>query len=180
MDYQAFLNRLQKRGSKPHTIGHCLGTRDAWKWVRKNKWHRLNNKPLSQSLYSSIINTVNQFIIEQLLEGHEIELPNRLGSLYLASVPAKVVYKDGELKTNYRTDWLKTFSLWFEDEEAYNSHKRIKRVQKDIVFIKYDKHKANFINKRFYFFRANRSLVRKVGHTVENCPIPILSLEDKN
>lgn len=165
--YQEFLNSLQKRGSKPHTITHCLGARDAWKWLRKNKWHKTKGTPVSQALYGSIIDAVNQFLVEQLLEGHEIELPQRMGSFYLASVPAKVAFEGGKMKNNYRTDWLKTLQLWHEDEEARNSHKRIKRIQNDIFFIKYDKTKANFTNKRFYIFRANRSLVKKVGEAIE-------------
>lgn len=106
--------------------------------------------------------------MEQLLEGHEIELPHRMGSIYLASTPARVACEGSEIRTNYRTDWIKTLRLWYEDAGARESHKTIKRVQKDIVFINYDKKKANYTNKRFYVFRANRSLVKKVGHAVES------------
>lgn len=167
MEYQAFLNRLQKRGSKKHVITHCLGARDAWKWVRKNKWERLGGHPCPQSLYGSIIDHVHQLLVEQMMEGHIIDMPMQMGSFYVASIPARVEYKEGKIKTNYRVDWLKTLKLWYEDKEALESHQTIKRVQKDIVYIGYDKRKANFTNKRFYVFRANRSLVRKVGHALE-------------
>ena len=178
--YQEFLSRLQKRGSKPHTITHCLGARDAWKWLRRNKWHKTKGQPVSQSLYSSIIDRVNQLLVEQMLEGHEIELPHRMGSFYLASWPAKVSMKDGELKTNYRTDWLKTLKLFYEDEEARNLHKTVKRIQRDIVFIKWDKRKATFTNRRFYVFRANRSLVKKVGHALELHTLPVMKVREFN
>lgn len=112
-----------------------------------------------------------------MLEGHEVELPCRMGSFYLASIPAKVAWEDGKLKTNYRTDWLKTLALWFADEEARNSHKTVKRVQDDIVFIKYDKRNANYTNKRFYQFRANRSLVRKVGRALEERKINVMNIK---
>lgn len=175
MDYQAFLNRLQKRGSKPHTIKHCYGSRDAWKWLRRNKWKKTKGQHIEQALYSSIIDAVNKALVEKLLEGHEIELPQRMGSLYLASTPSKVVFENGVLKTNYRVDWLKTLKLWFEDAEARNAHKTVKRVQKDIIFIKYDKHKATYTNKRFYAFRANRSLIRKVGQQAERQQVIVLA-----
>ena len=179
-DYQQFLNQLQKRGSKPHTIGHCLGARDAWKWVRRNKWQRTKGRWVSQSLYSSIIDAVNQALAEQLIEGHEIELPMRMGSFYIASMSSKVVIEDGQMKTNYRTDWLKTLKLWYEDEEARNTHRPIKRIQKDIYFIRYDKRKATFTNRRFYIFRANRSLVRKVGRAIEDGSIRACKLDTKS
>ena len=165
--YQEFLNRLQKRGSKPHKISHCLGTRDAWRWVRHNHWQKTGGQPVDQLLYSRIINEVNKILVEKMLEGHVFDIPFRMGSLLIASMPAKVEMVDGQLQTNYRTDWLKTLQYFYEDEEGRNSHKTIKRVQPEIYFIKYSKHGARFHNRMFYQFRANRSLVRKLGAAVE-------------
>jgi hypothetical protein len=167
-EYQEFVGKLQKRGSKPYKISHCLGTRDAWKWVRKNKWKMLGGKPCDQSLYSNVINTVNKKAIDLILEGHEIEVPCRVGSFYLTHVPAKVAVEDGKVKSNYRTDWLKTLQLWYEDIEARNTHRKVKRVQDVITFLYYDRTKANYTNMGFYIFRPNRSIVRIIGRTLEN------------
>lgn len=166
-DYQEFLGKLQKRGSNPHRIRHCLGSRDAWKWVRKNKWKALDGKPCGQSQYSEIINTVNQFIVKQLLEGHEVEFPHQMGTLIISSVPTRVSIKNGKVTTNYRTDWKKTLDYWFEDRTAKEGHKYIKRIQKNLYFIRYCKNKALFKNRHFYSFRANRSLVKTFGKAVE-------------
>ena len=167
-DYQQFLNKLQKRGSKPHRISHCLGARDAWKWVRKNKWEAIGGKPCSQSLYSQVISTVNWLIVEQLLDGHEIELPYQMGSILLSSIPTYVCMEDGKAKNNYSTDWKKTLEYWFEDPDAKASHQRIKRVQPWKYEVLYLKQKAMYRNRRFYQFRPNRSLIRYIGHAVEN------------
>lgn len=176
MSYQAFLNRLQKRGSKPHSISHCLGARDAWKWVRKNKWELLNHHPVSHSLYSCVIDSINQILVEQILEGHKVDMPCGMGSFYLSGVPARVAMEEGKMKTNYRTDWLKTLELWYADEEARNSHKTVKRVQSEIISIRYDKTRAHYTNKRFYLFRANRSFVRKVGRAIEERKVNVMKL----
>lgn len=165
--YQEFLNKLQKRGSKPYKIAHCLGARDAWKWVRRNKWKALDGAPCSKLTYGDIISTVNSKLAELMLEGHEVELPYKMGSFILCSLPSRVFFEEGEYKTNYRTDWLKTLALWYEDEKARNTHKPIKRIAKSIYFIRYYKSRANYKNKRFYKFRANRSLVRKLGAAIE-------------
>lgn len=180
MDYQEFLNRLQKRGSKPHRISHCYGARDAWRWVRGNKWQAFNGHPFPQSLYSHIVGAVNQFLIEQLLEGHKIHLPCGMGTLYLASIPSKVHLEGSSLKTNYRTDWQKTLRLWYDDADARNKHQLVKRIQKDIVFIKYDKSGANYTNKKYYHFRANRSLVRKVGKAIEEGSATMMKINKNN
>lgn len=166
-DYQTFLNKLQKRGSKPHKLSHCLGSRDAWKYIRKNKWKYLGGNPCDQSLYSKIISTVNKYLAEQLLEGHTVEFSCNMGSINVASVPSRVYMKEGELVNNYRTDWKKTLDLWYEDEEARNSHKTVKRIQKRIYLIKYNKEEARFHNMRFYSFRANRSLAKTLGREIE-------------
>ena len=165
MDYQEYLNKLQKRGSKPHRISHCLGARDAFHWVRANHWQATGGRAVDKLLYSQIITEVHKVLAEQLLEGHEIEFPYQMGCLIVSRMPAKVEYEDGELKTNYRTDWKKTLEYRFHEDP--DGHKLIKRVQPFIYSIRYYKKKANYHNKRFYLFRANRSLVREMGAAVE-------------
>lgn len=187
MEYQEFLNQLQKRGSKPHKLGHCLGTRDAWKWVRHNHWQKTGGEPVDQLLYSKIINEVNQILVEQMLEGHVFDLPYQMGSFLIASKPARVEEVDGELLTNYRTDWKKTLQYFYEDEEGRNQHKTIKRIQTEIYYIKYSKKGAKYHNRMFYKFRANRSFVKKLGaavgmgvvHCFKAKGAPLSELKDK-
>ena len=97
--YQEFVGKLQKRGSKPHKISHCLGSRDAFHWVRKNHWEATGGKPIDKQLYSQIISEIHKVLVEAFLEGHEIEFPYQMGSLVLTRTPSKVFYEDGELKT---------------------------------------------------------------------------------
>lgn len=168
MSYHEFLNTLQKRGSKPHKLTHCLGVRDAWKWVRKNKWKALKGNKCSSADYGTVINEVNKILIERLLEGHSIVLPHQMGTLKLTAVNTKISYKDGKLQNNYRTDWKKTLEYWYEDNEAYKEKKRIKRIQKLLYSIKYIKNSARYKNQMFYQFRVNRGLVRTLGNKIEN------------
>lgn len=179
-DYQEFLNKLQKRGSNKYHISHCLGSRDAWKWVRKNKWECLKGQTCTSTLYSNIISTVNRMLAEQLLEGHEIEFPHQMGSLKLISVSPIVKNINGKIVTNYRTDWKKTLELWFTDKEARESHLPIKRVQNKIYHIRYNKKKAVYLNKSIYDFRLNRSLVRKLGEALERGKILTEAVEYNN
>lgn len=170
-EYQEFIGKLQKRGSKPHKISHCLGSRDAFHWVRKNKWEATEGKPVDKLLYSQIISEIHKVLVESLVEGHEIEFPYQMGSLVLVRTPSKVFYEEGELKTNYRTDWKKTLDYRFnEDPEG---HKLIKRIQPYIYTVKYYKRGARYHNRKFYYFRANRSLLRKVGAAVERGKVSV-------
>lgn len=127
----------------------------------------MGGKPCDKLLYSQIIKEVNKILAEKLLEGHTIEFPYQMGKLMLASLPTRVFYKDGELRTNYRTDWKKTLDLWYEDEEMLNTHKPIKKIHQKIYFIKYYRTDAKFPNKRFYKFRTNRGLARELGRMID-------------
>ena len=166
-EYKEFLMNLQKHGSYPYKINHCLGSRDAFHWVRKNKWQALGGTTCDKQLYSKIVSEVNKILADMLLEGHEIEFPHQMGHITLSCTPAKVYYKDGELHTNYWTDWQKTIQAMYEDKTVRESHQRIKRVQPLVYKIKYYKRKARFHNRYFYCFRPNRSLVRAMGVAIE-------------
>lgn len=165
-DYEDFLGKLQKRGSKPHKIQHCLGSRDAFHWVRKNKWKALDGIPCDKLFYSQIIHAVHQELVDLMLEGHTVELPYQMGELLINCIPARVGYKEGELKNNYMTDWKKTLEFLYEDKDALGQHKRVKRILPYIYQIRYYKRKAKYSNRRFYSFRANRSLRKLLGKAI--------------
>jgi hypothetical protein len=176
--YQEFLNQLQKRGSKPHKISHCLGSRDAFHWVRKNKWKATGGKTVDKQLYSKIVSEIHKVLVESLLEGHELELPYQMGSLILVRTPSKVYYDNGELKTNYRTDWKKTLNYrFYEDPEG---HQLIKHIEPFIYTVKYYKRGARYHNRKFYNFRANRSLLREVRAAMERGKMNVGTIRSHN
>lgn len=150
-----------------YKIRNCLGSRDAWRWVRKNKWKELGNKPFDKSLYSRIVDMVNTMLMEKLIEGHRIVLPCYMGSLSLVSVPTRLYYEEGRYRNTYGTDWKKTLQFWEEDSEARRKRVRIKKISDRKIIIRYSKKDSRYNNRRFYLFRANRSLVRQLGRALE-------------
>lgn len=168
MSYQEFLNKIQRCGSKPHNISHCYGARDAWKWVRKNKWESLKGYKCSSSLYGAVIDEVNKMLSEKLLEGHSVDLPHQMGTLRLIAKEGKTGFLEGKIRNNYRVDWKKTLECWYEDDDARKQKIKIKRVQKYIYSLEYLKQHARYRNQKFYQFRVNRSLVRALGDKIEN------------
>lgn len=168
MDYQEFLNKVQKKGSKPYRIGHCYGARDSWKWVRKNKWKALKGEKCSSDLYSSVIKGVNKLLIEQLFTGHRVFLPHQMGNLILSATPAKLHEEGGKIKNNYRPDWKRTLENWYKDDAMFNERKCVKRVQEYIYKLHYSKNSANYRNQKYYHFIPCRSFVRSLGKKIDN------------
>ena len=173
MDYQMPQDHLKRE----YKINHCLGTRQAWLWIRANSWKPLNNTSCDSSIYSKIINSINKLLAESLLEGHTIVFPYKIGRLSIQSVKTYVKLKNGVLKDNYRTDWKTTLKYWQEDPDAQKAHKRIKRIQKYLYFIRYSRRGSSHRYKAFYKFRANRSLVRLVGHEIEKRSLKVARLD---
>lgn len=168
MSLKEFLFQLQKPGSKPYKLTHCYGARDAWKWVRRNKWAALNGNKCSETLYGDIISTINQKLAEKLLEGHRIDFPYNMGTLELTATEPDVYLKDGKMTNTYRIDWKKTLNYWYEDSKAREERKHIKRIQKYIYHIHYSKAKASYRNQKYYDLRLNRSLIRALGAKIDN------------
>lgn len=154
----------QKRN---HKIKNSYGVYDAYKYYRKNK-PKDKKYILTESQYFSIIRHINNLLVDKLLLESEIKFPCRLGSLYIIKNSTKI-YKEGNvLKNTYPIDWNTTLNLWKDDVEAYNQRILVKHLSKEVFKIKYDKRKANYINKSFFDFKPNRTLKIKLKELIKN------------
>ena len=105
---------------RTHKVSGSLGVYDAYKYIRKNKWFDIG-RPLTEHEFYSIIRRVNNYLAEELLKGHDISLPHRMGRLELRKYDAKIYLKDNKVVTNLPIDWDKTLRLWYEDKESYDN-----------------------------------------------------------
>lgn len=158
---------LKVNEPRVHKIRSSLGVYDAYKYIRKNKWFNIG-RPLTEHEFYTIIRQVNNLLADSLLEGNDIILPNRLGTLELRKYNARIDIKDGKLKTNLPIDWDRTLKLWSEDEEAYKNRILIKMEEKEIFKVFYNKRTANYENKSFYTFEVNRDLKRRLKQKIKN------------
>lgn len=174
ISYEEFLSEVQRKGSKPHRIAHCLGVRDAWRWARRLKWGPTGGSKFTSDIFSRIVDTVNQELSESLLEGHEVVFPHQMGTLRLIGRTPVIKSRGNRIVTNYRTDWGKTMRCWYEDSSMRSQRRLIKRPARYICSISYLKSSARYRNRRFYSFRANRSLVRRLGKRIEEGKVNFL------
>ena len=166
MSFQEFRKSILKtKNKRHHSIKGSLGVRDAFKWCQKNKWPGINTV-LKESEFYKIIRTVNKLIAEELMQGHDVKFPQRMGQLEVRKYETYVKLKDGKIKTNRGIDWNATLQLWYQDEEAKENKILIKSEDLESFTILYNRAVANYNNKTLYQFKPHRALllaVKKAG-----------------
>ena len=148
---------LKLNGSRHHKINKSLGTYDAYKWLRKNKW--LGMEPISEHDFYAIIRAMNKALAKNFLHLGSIKLPERMGEITL---------KNGKVQTNLPIDWDATLSLWSEDKDSYEKRTLIRAEEREIFKVIYDKSKALYNNKSFYTFELNRDIKISLKRQLKN------------
>ena len=164
-DFRKKVLKLDK--PRQHKVNNSLGTYDAYKWIRKNKWLDIG-RPITEHEFYTIIRQVNNLLAENFLKGRDIVLPHRLGTIELRKYETKMSFNNGKLHTNLPIDWDRTLKLWAEDEEAYKEKMLVKVEEKEIFKVFYNKGKANYNNKSFYEFEVNRDLKRRLKQRIKD------------
>lgn len=166
MNYNNFRAKVLKvNKKKKFKVRNSYGTKQGWRWYKKNKW--LDGEPVTEKQFGIIIRTINEALIEQLLNGSDINLPHRMGRLELRKVKSRIEFKDGKLDTNLPVDWDRTLKLWYEDAKSYEDRVLIRKEYKEIFRIIYNKSKANYNNKTFYQFTPHRDVKKKLSERIK-------------
>lgn len=158
---------LKVNGPRLHRIRNSLGTYDAYKWIRKNKWLNIG-RPLTEHEFYTIVRQVNNLLAENILNGEDIVLPHRLGRIELRKYDTRISLKDGKLVTNLPIDWDRTLKLWSEDEEAYKDRTLVKMEEKETFKVFYNKGTALYANKSFMQFEVNRDIKRRLKQKIKD------------
>lgn len=163
-----FLNSIKKVNEpRVHKVRGSYGVYDAYKWIRKNRWLNIG-RCLTEHEFYSIIRKVNGYLADSFLHGNDIKLPHRMGRIELRKYDVRVSFDGEKVKTNLPIDWDKTLKLWYEDEEAYKSRTLVKMEEKEIFKVHYNKSKADYTNKSFYQFNANRELKKALKRNIKD------------
>lgn len=167
MDYNDFRREvLGLNKSRIHKVTNSYGVFDAFKYYRKIR-PKDSKYVLTDSQYFSIIRSINKLLAEQLLSGEEVKFPERMGKLELRKFPTTLKIVDGKLINKLPIDWDTTLRLWAEDEEVYEARTLIRFESKETFRIIYNKSKANYPNKSYYEFNANRELKQKLKERIK-------------
>ena len=158
---------LKINESRIHKVNKSLGVYNAYKWIRKNKWLDIG-RPLTEHEFYTIIRQVNNLLADNILDGNDIHLPHRMGDIELRKYENIVEFRNGMLIESLPIDWDRTLKLWYEDEEAYKNKTLIKMEEKETFRVFYNKRTANYENKSFMQFEANRNLKLRLKQKIKN------------
>ena len=156
------LQIVKAKGPKNHKIRNSWGVYDAYKWIRKNNWLDIG-RPLTEHQFYYIIRNVNKGLVQQFFNKQYIIFPHKMGRIDLIKNKARAVFKNGKLKINKAINWGKTLEYWEQDEEAFNRKILIYNDAEYIFKIMYSRMKANYKNKRVFFFYPNRTFKRQLA-----------------
>ena len=63
-----------------------------------------------------------------------------------------------QVVSTHPIDWDGTIKLWYEDEESREKKTILKKKEKEVFRIGYNKSHARYKNKEYYEFKVNRAL----------------------
>lgn len=176
-----FMNFI-KRANAPriHKVRGSYGVYDGFKFYRKIR-PKEHKYVLTESQYFSIIRKVNKLLGESLINGEDVTLPYRLGSIEIRKYGAKITIDSKGVRTNLPIDWDKTLKLWYEDQEAFENRTLIKVEEEEIFKIYYNKELANYNNKSFYEFKFNKDLKIRLKQKIKEGVVdaPLLKRKEK-
>lgn len=160
MKQEEFNRQILRLGSTKGTkfkINNSNGTKEAWRWLEKNKWFGLEEK-VSEHDFGLIVKTINSSLLDQFLSGHSIKFPFGMGRLEL--VKGTVVHKRN--KDTHPVNWQATLKLWNEDSECKNRKLLVKFGIDHLYKIMYNKSKCHYRHKNYYRFTPTRSFKKRM------------------
>lgn len=159
MDFQEFRKKVLKVNNKRNTkINNSYGVYDAYKYYRKNK-PADKKYIISESQYFATIRKINLLLRQELINQKDIIFPLRMGKIEVRkNIPTVKFDNNGKIKTTYPIDWDSTIRLWYEDQEAQTKRLVLKKKEKEVFRIRYNKAQARYKNKEYYEFKVNRAL----------------------
>ena len=122
--------------------------------------------PVDIKLYLILAADYNTFLINKVLEGKEVTLPSRMGTLSIVGRKQTIRYDEDGKIVGLAPDWVKTKELWATNPEAKKEKKLLYHMNShtDNVRYKYLWSKKNVLveNKTLYSLRLTRTNKRAV------------------
>lgn len=128
------------------------------------------NTPVEEKQYLDISHRYIQFLIQKVLEGEEVTLPARLGTLFIQGVKKSLKFNRDGIPL-LPPNWAATKRLWENNPEAKATKKIVYCLNEDtdgIVYkLHWSKNRVPIENKIYYNFILTRSNKRAIHQQIK-------------
>jgi len=136
------------------------------------KEYRKQSRALNKESYLHIANGYNNFMLDKILSGEEIELPARFGRMSITGSKPRVSFGEDGFPKGLMPDWGKTVPFWEKYPEAKKLGKFIYHLNPhtDGVVYKYfwSQKRVLIKYKKLYKFFPVRSAKTKLGKKIRS------------
>jgi len=126
--------------------------------------------PMDSKAYLALAADYNKFLIDKVLQGKEVTLPSRMGTLSILGKEQKIRFDDEGKVVGLAPDWVKTKELWDSNEKAREEKKLVYHTNShtENVRYKYLWSKRNVLveNKTLFSLRLTRTNKRAVHQKI--------------
>ncbi len=141
--------------------------RDSYKFYKS-----ISRLPVDCKTYIAICNDFNKFLAEKVLDGEEVTLPARMGSLSILGRKQKIRFDEEGNVQGLAPDWVKTKQLWENNSEAKANKKVVYHTNEHSSQIRYkflwSKMNVLVTNKTLYALLMTRTNKRAVHEKIMN------------
>ena len=138
-------------------VKNSWGVYDYYKYYRKNR-PKDKRYVLTEGQFYKLFRGVNRILANEFATKHYLELPCKMGEIYLLQRKSRSYFKDGKVRTNRSVDWDSTLKMWYEDKDMMEKKQLIYKESQAVPRFRYSKKNAIYANKSFYEFTINRFL----------------------
>lgn len=143
-----------------------LNTRSSYKRYSKEKENTVEVKE-----FINIANGYMQFLINKMIEGEEVTLPARLGTLRIQGAQRKLKFTSQGVPI-LPPNWAETKKLWDKDPEAKATRKIVYCLNEEtngVVYkVQWSKNRVNIENKLTYTLVMTRNNKRTVHRKIKS------------
>ena len=120
--------------------------------------------------YIEIANNYNKFLFDKIIEGEEITLPAKMGTMYIIGSKQKVKFDENGLPL-LPPDWTKTLVYWKNNPQAKIDKKVIYCTNEHTNGVRYkilwSKKRIMVENKTLYSLRLTRTNKRNISASIK-------------
>lgn len=141
--------------------------RDSYKHYKSNSIN-----PVDIKMYLDIVHGYLKYIVNKVMNGEEITLPSRFGTLCIIGKKQTIRFDENGNVQGLAPDWVKTRELWNRNEEAKNNKQLVYCTNEHTSSIRYrflwSKTRVLVTNKSLYALKMTRTNKREVSNRVKN------------